>query len=140
MNTSAAELTARLKAEAIGLGFDDVGVAPAITPSGYPDFLRWLAAGRQAGMDYMERHAAARAHPHSILEGARSVVMVSLVYANHECPAPTPAPTHGKIARYARGADYHAILRLRLEALLAWLSSECPGVAGRAVVRHGAAP
>ena len=74
------ELTSRLKLEAIRLGFDAVGVAPAVAPPGYPDFLRWLEAGRAAGMGYMSRNQAARAHPSSMLEGVRSLVMVSLVY------------------------------------------------------------
>ena len=39
------ELTDRLKSEAIRLGFDAVGVAPAVAPPGYPDFLQ-LARGR----------------------------------------------------------------------------------------------
>jgi epoxyqueuosine reductase len=131
---SPAELTARLKAEARRLGFDDVGIAPAVSPPGYPDFLRWLAAGRQAGMAYMERHAEAREHPRSILEDARSVVVVSVVYGHNESAGPPPSPKQGKIARYARGADYHAVLHGRLEDLLGWLRTERPGVTGRAVV------
>jgi epoxyqueuosine reductase len=130
---SSAELTARLKAESIRLGFDDVGVAPAVSPPGYSHFLAWLAAGRQAGMGYMERHAAARAHPQSVLEGARSVVMVSVVYASNKLVASPAAPAQGKIARYARGTDYHIVVRRRLEELLGWLQSESPGARGRAV-------
>ena len=40
----------------------------------------------------------------------------------------------GRIARYARGADYHDVLRERLNLLLAWLQAERPGCAGRGVV------
>jgi epoxyqueuosine reductase len=80
----------------------------------------------------MERHALARAHPDSVLEGVRSVVMVSLVYGE---PAQGPArPSTGKIARYARGTDYHQVLRGRLADLLDWLKQERPEVQGRAVV------
>ncbi len=43
--------TDRLKSEALRLGFDDVGIAPAVSPPGYPDFLRWLEAGHAAGME-----------------------------------------------------------------------------------------
>ncbi len=50
------ELTDRLKSEAIRLGFDAVGIAPAVAPPGYPDFLRWLDAGHAAGMDYLRRN------------------------------------------------------------------------------------
>ena len=50
------ELTDRLKSEAIRLGFDAVGIAPAVAPPGYPDFLR-VAGGRlRRGMDYLSRN------------------------------------------------------------------------------------
>ena len=130
---SRAELTDRLKAHAALLGFDSVGVAPAVAPPGYPDFLQWLGQGRAAGMDYMERHAASRAHPASVLENVRSVIVVSLVYGRNEPPADDLLPTQGKVARYARGADYHRVLWDRLEALLGWLRDQLPAVRGRAV-------
>ncbi len=95
------ELTEHLKAEARRLGFDDVGIAPAVTPPGYPDFLRWLAAGRQAGMGYIERHAAQRSHPRSVFEGVRSVVVVSVVYGRDDGQATPAGVTQGKIAQYA---------------------------------------
>ncbi len=128
------ELTEHLKAEARRLGFDDVGIAPAVTPPGYPDFLRWLAAGRQAGMGYIERHAAQRSHPRSVFEGVRSVVVVSVVYGRDDGQATPAGVTQGKIAQYARGLDYHGVLRQKLEALLGWLRAEIPGASGRGVV------
>jgi len=128
---SGRELTARLKDKARELGFDRVGVADAQVPPSYPHFLRWLDAGRAAGMDYMERHAEARAHPDSILEGVRSVVMVSLVYGAR---SNTPADAVGKISRYAKGRDYHHVVRGKLEELIAWLKTERPEVRARAVV------
>ena len=127
----AGDLTDRLKAEARRLGFDQAGIAPAVSPAGYPRFLEWLEAGHAAGMGYMERHAGARGHPEHVLEGVRSVVVVSFVYGRPEPAAPTA--TQAKVARYARGADYHQVLWRRLEALLAWLRAECPDARGRAV-------
>jgi epoxyqueuosine reductase len=126
-----ADLTDRLKAEAKRLGFDQVGIAPAVPPPGYPRFLAWLDAGRAAGMDYMERHAGVRAHPENLLEGVRSVVVASFVYGQPE--SSPPSVVQGKVARYARGADYHEVLWRRLEALFAWLRTECPTVVGRVV-------
>jgi epoxyqueuosine reductase len=127
----AAHLAARLKAEALRLGFDQVGVAPAVAPPGYPRYLEWLSKGHAAGMAYLERQAAARAHPGQLLEGVRSVVMASFVYGKR---SPEPADrSSAKVARYARGADYHKVLWRRLEALLAWLKAERPGTRGRVV-------
>jgi epoxyqueuosine reductase len=129
------ELSERLKAEAIRLGFDQVGIAPAVAPPGYPDFLRWLEAGRAASMSYLQRQEPGRADPSSLLEGVRSVVMVSVVYgSNDRAAAEQATSTAGKVARYARGADYHRVLWDKLGALLDWLRAERPEARGRAVV------
>src|SRR6202008_2171034 len=40
----------------------------------------------------------------------------------------------GKVARYARGDDYHDVLRAKLKRLLAWVKREVPGTRGRGVV------
>jgi epoxyqueuosine reductase len=127
-----AELTARLKAEAARQGFDALGVAPAVAPPGYPSFLAWLDAGRAAGMGYLGRGAAARGDPGRVLEGVRSVVVGAFVYGAPEGGG-GPTRTSGKVARYARGGDYHELLWRRLEALLDWLRRERPEVRGRAV-------
>ena len=125
-------LTGRLKAEALRLGFDRVGVAPAVSPPGYGRFQEWLKAGQGAGMSYLQRHEQIRSHPDRLLDGVRSVVMASLVHGE---PVPEPeSPAQGKVARYARGLDYHRVLWDKLEALLTWLRGECPEVRGRAVV------
>jgi epoxyqueuosine reductase len=125
------ELTRELKSEATRLGFDRVGVAPAVAPATYPSFLAWLDAGHAAGMGYLPGRAGLREHPERLLPGARSVVMVSLVYGK---PGATgTGPTRGKVARYARGADYHEVLWRRLDALLDWLRARRPGLNGRAV-------
>ncbi|HMF36740.1 MAG TPA: tRNA epoxyqueuosine(34) reductase QueG, partial [Isosphaeraceae bacterium] len=126
-----AELTQHLKAEALRLGFDRVGIAPAVSPPGHAHLVNWLEAGHGAGMTYMQRHAELRRHPDALLEGVRSVVMVSLVYGEHV--PESSSPVHGKIARYARGLDYHRILWDKLEELLAWLRQQCPGIHGRAL-------
>ncbi|WP_422926452.1 tRNA epoxyqueuosine(34) reductase QueG [Singulisphaera sp. PoT] len=108
-----------------------MGIAPAVTPGSYPHYVDWLEAGHAAGMHYLEARAEARRHPEHVLNGVRSVVIVSLVYGQPE--ATLPGPTQAKVARYARGADYHEVLWRRLEELLAWLRQEAPEVQGKAV-------
>ncbi len=125
------DLTLALKAEARRLGFDQTGIAPAVEPLDYDRFQDWLRAGNAAGMGYLARNAEVRAHPDRLLEGARSVVMVSLVYGRPDTTP--PGVSEGKVARYARGADYHDLFWRRLEALLAWLIAQRPGTRGRAV-------
>jgi epoxyqueuosine reductase len=74
----------------------------------------------------------------------RSVVMVAMDYGAHQPEAQArdgaspllalQAGKVGRVARYARGPDYHDILRDRLNRLLAWLQGEVPGCRGRGVV------
>jgi epoxyqueuosine reductase len=80
----------------------------------------------------MRRHAAARRHPASVLPEVRSVVMVGMSYAP-QAPGLQPRGLT-RIARYALGADYHDVLRQRLNQLLAWVQGEVPGCRGRGVV------
>lgn len=131
MTAMPADSTNRLKVEARRLGFDLVGIAPAVVPLGYGRYLEWLERGRDAGMAYLRRQAEARGHPRHVLEGARSIVVVGMVYGRPE--QAEPGPTQGKVARYARGGDYHEILWRRLEGLSDWLKSEHPGMITRAV-------
>ncbi len=61
------------------------------------------------------------------------MIMVSVVYGQNRGDAARIESTQGKVARYARGGDYHALIWRKLEELLEWLRAECPGVRGRAV-------
>jgi epoxyqueuosine reductase len=134
----------RLKAEARRLGFDPVGIAPAGAADDFDRLRDWLAQGFAGEMDYLHRHAGARRDPASVLDEVRSVIMVGLTYsstspapsasAGGDAPALALGACKGKVARYARGPDYHDVLRDRLKQLLAWLQREVPGCRGRAVV------
>jgi epoxyqueuosine reductase len=71
-----------LKAQARSLGFDLVGIAPAVEADGFASFRAWLDAGYAGEMDYLHRHAQARQHPAAVLPEVRSVVMLGAYYAN----------------------------------------------------------
>jgi epoxyqueuosine reductase len=126
-------LEARLKQQALALGFSLVGIAPAIPADGFDRLQEWLGRGYAGDMGYMHRHAAARLHPAAILPTVRSVVMVAVEHGNHPEEVELP-PGQGRVARYARSADYHDVLRERLKGLLAWVRQEQPECRGRAVV------
>ena len=103
------------------LGFAKVGVAraEALHPEG-EQLRAWLDAGRHGQMDWMERTAAVRADPRhpGMVEGAVSVVVGAFPYARSpERVGPAP----GRVARYARGRDYHNVLSKRLRKVVAWL-------------------
>jgi epoxyqueuosine reductase len=123
----------RIKDQARGLGFELVGIAPATEADGLERLEAWLEQGFAGEMTYMERHAAARRHPRAILPEVRSVVMVGMNYYQPESASKT-LPRFGRVARYARGDDYHDVLRARLKRLLDWVRKEAPACRGRGVV------
>lgn len=90
------------------LGFSGVGIAPAHADQG-TRLQEWLAAGKHADMQWMERHLPARLNPELVLPGVRSVIMLTYEYAAHDARSAT-----GRIARYAQGEDYHKLLAAKL--------------------------
>jgi epoxyqueuosine reductase len=126
-------LAAALRAEAVRLGFCRVGIAPAVPPPHHAAFQHWLTAGRAGVMhDWLVRHEPLRRDPAHLLAGARSVIVLATDYP---AEPPTPAESgRGRVARYARGDDYHDLLRARANALAAWLEARAPGCHTRGVV------
>ncbi len=120
-------LAARIEARALELGFDAVGIAAADPLDASARYEAWLAAGRHGAMDYLgsAKHRARRADPTRILRDLRSVVCVALCYE----PGATPERDArlGRIARYARGEDYHFVMRDRLRVLQADMRGMMPG-------------
>jgi epoxyqueuosine reductase len=127
----------RIRAWALEAGFDRAGVAHLAPTATGPAFQSWLARGDHAGMGYLERRLEARLAPSTLLEGARSVVCVALRYAplagDHE-PAGDLWP---RVARYARGRDYHELMSERLDALASRIGEAFPGAASRRYVDTG---
>jgi epoxyqueuosine reductase len=134
-DTDMVSLEERIKERARALGFELAGIAPATPADGFDRLRDWLDRGYAGAMDYLERHADARRHPAAVLPQVRSVVMVGMNYFLPDAASDrTPVAGAGRVARYARGADYHDVLRQRLNALLDWLRAELPGCRGRGVV------
>ena len=130
-------LTERVKRKALGLGFQAVGVSRVT--SDRPESVRlaeWLAHGYHAGMGWMAQTAAKRQNPALLLPGIRAIVSLGMNYYTDD--RPDDAPGHGRIARYARGKDYHHVLGERLESLAAFLKAEAPDSRSLAYVDTGA--
>jgi len=137
--TNMEPLEKRIKDRARGLGFDLAGIAPAVEADGFERLRDWLAAGFAGEMAYMQRHEDARRHPASVLATVRSVVMVAMNYKQKGGGrtgegGKAGEAGQGRIASYARGLDYHDVLRERLNRLLQWVQEEVPGCQGRGVV------
>jgi epoxyqueuosine reductase len=105
-------LTRTVKERALALGFDRVAVGAAGAPEHGGAFERWLDAGYAGDMDYLAEGREARLDPGRLLPGWRSIVAVALNYAPRE-----DLPAWSGVARYARGRDYHRVIRPRLHAL-----------------------
>ena len=101
-----------VRARALELSFDRVAIGPAERPEHGAAFERWLDAGYAGEMGYLERTRAERLDPARLLPGCRSVVAVAMSYN-----ASATSPEGPKISRYARGRDYHDVLKPRLVAL-----------------------
>jgi epoxyqueuosine reductase len=109
------DLTRRVLALGAAMGFDRVGVAPA-EPTPQTEFLRdWIGRGFAGEMRYLVRRLEERVDPRRVLEGARSIIAVSLAQGP-EVEEPPRAGSLGSVARYARGEDYHRVLGERLRA------------------------
>ena len=109
-----------LKAHARSIGFDLCGIAAA---DAYPElqFLNdWLARGYAASMDWMAQTAARRSDVRAVLPAARSVIITGTIYNTRVGEGPA-RPSHGEIARYAGGDDYHLVIKDRLEQLVDWM-------------------
>ena len=123
--TETTQLTAALKQRASELGFDLVAIAPADPPPHADALDPWLAAGHAGEMAYLARNAAKRQNPDLVVADVQSVVVVGVHYRSAEPdPSTWNDPGHGRISRYAWGADYHDVLEPKLRMLQAWLEEQ----------------
>jgi epoxyqueuosine reductase len=121
-----------IRAEARRLGFDKCGISRA-------EYLRedagrlqsWLRNQYNGRMAYMENHADKRVDPTKLVENAQSVISVLLNYYPAENQKDPAAP---QISKYAYGADYHDIIRKRLQELLLYIRVNIAPATGRAFV------
>jgi len=134
----AADLAARARELALALGFDRAGVA-SVEPG--PDTERartWVDRGYAGEMAWIGRRLEERVDPRRVLPGARSAVVVALVYEPPGGEAPADGTSRGQVARYAGGEDYHRVLGERVESLATALEALGPGrVRTRAYVDTG---
>jgi epoxyqueuosine reductase len=122
------------------LGFSLMGVTDVRAP-GHMDFYRsWLDAGYHGEMAYLAGEAAVarRADLGETMPEARSCIVVAHAYDVDDDSTAVADPSRGVVARYARGADYHRVVKRKLEELLTWLDRRVEGgVRGRAYVDTG---
>ncbi|HWI20678.1 MAG TPA: tRNA epoxyqueuosine(34) reductase QueG [Vicinamibacterales bacterium] len=140
--------SAAIKLRAAELGFDLCGISPA---AAFPElkFLEeWLARGYAGEMDYMEKSAPVRADIRNYLPSAKSVIVMGTVYntvrgsgiGDQGSGIGDQGSGKGavKVARYARGQDYHKVIEDRLLELIEWMraNADRPFEAAHFVDKH----
>ena len=118
-------LLAQLRDEARALGFSQIGVADVNLASAEAGLLAWLNNGFHGDMDYMAAHGLRRARPAELIPGTVRVITARMDYLPKATPQGWQAielrrlerPEQATVSLYARGRDYHKVLRARLQAL-----------------------
>ena len=125
-------LAARIYQWGAQLGFAHIGIADVDVAQAAARLDAWLAAGRHGDMAYLHRHAALRADPAHLLPGALRVIAARMDYLPRDAPRDwarreldrlNEADT-AVVSVYARGRDYHKILRERLQKLASRIEAE----------------
>jgi len=120
---------AAIRDRALALGFDAVGfTTPALSEAARRDLGEYLARGHHGDMGWLAGKADRRGDPKVLWPAARSVVVLGMNYAPNEDPlAITARRAEGAISVYARGRDYHDIVKKRLKALARFIAETVPG-------------
>jgi epoxyqueuosine reductase len=132
MMTHKADTTNRILRRCHEMGFALAGVCDATPTEHERDVREWFAAGQHGQMGYLTRTLDLRLDPAKFVPGAKSIICVADRYGgdttkrpNDEMPGGSSA--FGRIARYARGKDYHRIMRDRLGKFCRAMVKEFPG-------------
>ena len=107
------------------LGFSQIGVTGVDLSEAEPGLQDWLAAGFHGNMNYMASHGLKRARPAELVPGTLSVITVQMDYLPGNLPELSAEseglalnrPSEGVVSVYARGRDYHKVMRSRLQKL-----------------------
>ncbi len=126
-------LTDTIKSLARESGFVAVGVAAADDLPGGDIFRHWLDHRYEAGMSYMRRNEHKRFSPKRLVPGAKSVISLAVSYADPH----RNSKSNGIALYYARGRDYHKVLKTRCRELMDKISRAAPQFSARAFVDTG---
>jgi len=122
-----ASLAAQIRAWGSELGFDAIRIADVDLRHAEAGLLAWLQAGYHGDMDYMANHGTKRARPAELVPGTVRAIVARMPYLPAQVPddwrrhelGRLDNPSTAVISLYARGRDYHKVLRNRLQQLAA---------------------
>jgi epoxyqueuosine reductase len=142
---SLAALASRIKGWGRELGFGAVGISDIDLSEAEAGLAAWLEAGYHGEMDYMAKHGMKRARPAELVAGTRRVISVRMAYlpaslaegkaaesdasgVQHDWRMHERArlddPSTAVVSIYARGRDYHKVMRNRLQQLAERIEAE----------------
>jgi epoxyqueuosine reductase len=118
-------LLAQVREQASSLGFSQIGVSDVDLSDAEPGLLRWLRNGFHGSMRYMSAHGLKRARPAELVPGTVRVITARMDYLPRATPEGWQAlewqrlarPREAVVSTYARGRDYHKVMRQRLQTL-----------------------
>ena len=118
-------LVAQIRDWGRALGFDRVQIADIDLGDAEAGLLAWLEKGFHGSMDYMANHGLKRARPAELVPGTVRAIVARMPYLPIDTPADWRAreqqrltqPGEAVVSLYARGRDYHKVLRSRLQQL-----------------------
>jgi epoxyqueuosine reductase len=118
-----------LVATALRHGFDVLGVTrPDAAPQAKARLERFLAEGQHGDMEWMARTAERRGDPRALWPQVRSIILLGLNYGGADDPLEILRQrARGAISVYARGDDYHDLIKPRLKAIARWLLAQAGG-------------
>jgi epoxyqueuosine reductase len=123
------DLRAAIAREATTLGFDAFGiVAPDAIPNALPRLQEFLSDGAHGDMEWLAASPHRRADPRTLWADVRSIVMLGVNYGPDDDPLQILAQRdRGAISTYAKGDDYHELIKSRLKALARWMVANAGG-------------
>ncbi len=125
-----AALWSNMQKAALALGFSQIGVTGVNLSDAEPGLKAWLNAGFHGNMNYMASHGLKRARPAELVPGTVSVITLRMDYLPSNLPQLSVESeanalnqaSQGVVSVYARGRDYHKVLRHRLQKLQAQMA------------------
>lgn len=123
---NASQWVSKIQAWGRELGFSQIGVSGVDLSSSEAGLSAWLARGFHGDMAYMAAHGLKRARPAELVPGTVSVITVTLDYLGAATPPDWQLlefdrfrrVDEGVVSLYARGRDYHKVMRARLQKLV----------------------
>ena len=125
--TDLTEIKETIRQQALSEGFDVCGFGPPqIPPRNQERYRAFVEKGEHASMAWLENRLNQRVDPQALWDQVQSVMVVGQNYAPSDDPKQDWArrladPEHAHISAYARGKDYHDVLKKRLKRVGRWL-------------------